>query len=295
MKRITKKAYAKINLHLDITSKYPDGFHEVFTVMQSVSLCDDVEISVDSGAEIEIICSEKEIPTNEKNIAYRAAELFLSETGLIGKSKVSIALEKRVPSCAGLGGGSADAAAVLLGLNELFEYPMSSERLLEFAALIGADVPFCMLGGTAAAHGKGDKISTFLPTPECYIVIAKGSEGISTPWAYRELDRIYSDFSEESYAPHDSSPLCSAIESGDLKKMANSLYNVFESAILPICRDACHIKEVLKESGALGSLMSGSGTAVYGIFDDENAAHRALERIKRSDYVAFLARPVSKF
>ncbi len=288
MNSVTKKGYAKINLHLDVLKKYENGFHEVNTVMQTVSLSDEVTVSTTVGG-ITLSCTSPSVPCDETNIAYRAAALFLAETG--EKLGVAIEIDKQIPIAAGLAGGSADAAATLLALNELCGEPLSCEQLFSLGANLGADVPFCMQGGTAFANGKGDVLHPFPEMPDCFIVVARGGEGASTPWAYRTLDEIYCDFSGGVYTPRDISALKSALEEKEIDKLGERLYNIFESAILPHRPIAVQIKESLISNGAVGAMMSGSGTAVFGIFKKENDAQAAAEKIKKYGHFAVVARP----
>lgn len=293
MDRIVKKAYAKINLHLDIASRYSDGYHEVHTVMQTLSLCDDVEISLNRSFEgIRLSCDMEEIPVDEKNIAWRAAKLYLEEIGEY-ECGIIIDIKKRIPVCAGMGGGSSDAAAVLLGLEEIFGNRIGLNRLLEIGASIGADVPFCMIGSTAYADGKGDKITPLKPLPDCYVAVAQGGEGVSTPWAYKELDRVFQNFSESSYTPHETSKIMRAIDCSDIAEIASNMYNIFEEVVLTERPVVKQIKDTFIEHGALGAMMSGSGTAVFGIFNDKEKAIVAIETAKREGYFACLSRPVS--
>ena len=199
---ITKKAYAKINLFLDVVSRYADGYHEVHTVMQTVSLADDVTVSLEGDNGIEISCNALALPTDERNIVWRASNLFFAEIGEKNSRGIKINIVKRIPISAGLAGGSTNAAAVLCALNEMFGNRISRKRLLELGATLGADVPFCMVGGTAYADGKGDVLHSLPDISDCYMVIAVGGEGVSTPWAYGELDRIFNNFSENIISPY---------------------------------------------------------------------------------------------
>ena len=288
-----KKAYAKINLYLDVISKYDNGYHEVNTIMQTVSLADDIEILLE-GEGVSLVCDKAEIPSDRRNIAWRAAEAFLSECPEISCKGISISIKKNIPSEAGMGGGSADGAAVLCALNEMFGYPIAFERLLEIGGDIGADVPFCMVGGTAFATGKGTDIEPLPDMPDSYIVIAKGSQGVSTPWAFGELDRIYDNFSRRAYSPYDISSLKQSIEAGNVAGMGKELYNVFEKAVFPICEEALDIKNTMLECGSCGALMSGSGTAVFGLFDNEERANEACSALTSKGYFSCVAQPVSK-
>ena len=286
MKVITKKAYAKVNLFLDVISRFPNGYHEIHTVMQTVSLCDDVILSLE-GEGIALSCDNQYIPQNSDNIAWRAAELFLSEIEKDKRCGVRIDIKKRIPVCAGLGGGSADAAAVLCGLNELFDSPISHQRLLCIGAMIGADVPFCMTGGTVYACGTGEVLTDIEPVNDCYIVIAVGGEGVSTPFAYSELDREYNNYKN---------PLSKkrVLEYLSAQNNLEGLYNVFERVILPKRPVAQGLKNILLEGGASVALMSGSGPSVFGIFYDKEKAQKTSDKIGELGYFSYLATPVNR-
>ena len=284
---IAKKAYAKINLFLDVVSRYADGYHEVHTVMQTVSLADDVTVSLEGDNGIEISCNALALPTDERNIVWRASNLFFAEIGEKNRRGIKINIVKRIPISAGLAGGSTNAAAVLCALNEMFGNRISRKRLLELGATLGADVPFCMVGGTAYADGKGDVLQSLPDISDRYMVIAVGGEGVSTPWAYGELDRIFNNFSEEHNRPKPS-----FFSNEDLLK---NLYNIFEEAILPARPIACELKDIMLSSGACGSIMSGSGPAVFGIFDDLTSAQNAISEINKRGYSSYLARPVKQY
>jgi 4-diphosphocytidyl-2-C-methyl-D-erythritol kinase len=218
----------------------------------------------------------------------------LSECPEILCKGISISIKKNIPSEAGLGGGSADAAAVLCALNEMFGYPIAFERLLEIGGDIGADVPFCMVGGTAFATGKGTHIAPISDMPDCFIVIAKGSQGVSTPWAFGELDRIYENFSQRVYAPYDVSVLKKSIDMGDLTSVGGALYNIFEKAVFSVCSEPLEIKNTMLEFGSCGAIMSGSGAAVFGLFESEDKANEACRALASKGYFSYTAQLVSK-
>ncbi|MBO5416931.1 MAG: 4-(cytidine 5'-diphospho)-2-C-methyl-D-erythritol kinase [Clostridia bacterium] len=287
---LTVKAYAKINLHLDVVSKYENGYHEVRNVMQSVSLCDDVEVALNEEGKNSLWCNIPTVPTDEKNIAWRAANLFFEKCGL--SLGADIRINKRIPVAAGMAGGSTDGAAVLKALNELCGNPLSESELLELGGRLGADVPFCIKGGTGYADGIGAQLHDFAKMPPCYLVVACGKEGVSTPWAYSTLDALYLDFAEGVYEPADIGRLESALRSGDVRKMAQSMYNIFESAIEPHRPEVTKIKASLIESGALGAMMSGSGPSVFGIFEDVERARAAVSSLETMKIQAFVAEPV---
>ena len=294
MNKIIKEACAKINLYLDVLSKYKDGYHEVNTVMQTVSLCDDVSVEIFQSDVRSIIVSSDVagIPTDNRNIAWRAAELFLDKIDTTENYTVKIDITKRIPVSAGLGGGSSDAAAVICGLNELLGNRLSLEEMLILGASLGADVPFCIKGGCVFADGKGDSLYTLKNLPQSYVVVARGGEGASTPWAYGMLDKKFNDFADGKYIPYNKKDLVAALENGDLGEIGNNLYNVFELAIFPERPTAAILKNMLVEGGAIGAIMSGSGTAVFGIFDNESRAKESCDRINTLGHFACVSTPV---
>ena len=275
------KAYAKINLTLDVIGKRADGYHEVEMLMQSVSLADTVSVcKTDCG--ITLLCDKEGVPLGEKNTAYKAAKLFLEAADI--KSGVEITIEKIIPMQAGMAGGSADAAGVLFALSELFGKPLTTEKLLEIAQKVGADVPFCLLGGTKMASGIGEKLDDLPKMPDCYIAIVKPNENISTANAYALVDSC------ENLIRPDNKAATAALESGDLAALSKEMRNVFEQATGT--EKTARIKKALIENGALGSIMTGSGSAVFGIFTDKDTAEKALNHAEFSDCETFVAQPV---
>ena len=290
VKSITLKACAKINLHLDVVSKADNGYHEVRTVMQTLSLSDTVRVSLCEDGGIRLTCSFEGLPCDRQNIAYRAAELFFEKTGI--SHGVSIEITKRIPIAAGLAGGSTDAAAVLRALNILCSEPLCLEELCELGARLGADVPFCILGGTKYADGYGEALHDFPKMPECFVVVAKSGEGVSTPLAYSALDEAYRSFESGAHIPVDLSALEKALESGDVLAVSQNTYNIFEGVIEPMRPAVSRIKRVMLDSGALCAMMSGSGPSVFGIYRDEDAAENAVKRLESENIEAFAALPV---
>ncbi len=280
MKILQKDAYAKINLFLDIESKRVDGYHNIISVMQSVSLCDTVTVEYSESAEksIEISCDDPSIPLGEKNIAYKAANLFLDS------GKVKIHIEKRIPAAAGLAGGSTDAAAVLTLLNQLTGNKKSADELLSIGAKIGADVPFCISGGTKLTRGIGEKLTDFKPLSDCYIVISKMGDGVSTPKAYSMLDSMFDNF--ENYRPR--RDFLALLEEENLRGM----FNIFESAVIPERPAVQKIKDTMLRYGAEHSMMSGSGPSVFGIFSSKEKATDACVALTGMGAVAYLCEPV---
>ena len=275
--KCVEKAYAKVNLTLAVGEKRPDGYHEVVSVMQRVSLCD--TLTAEQTREgITLTCSDPALPSGEENLAHRAASLFFRETGIAGG--VALTLEKRIPSQAGLGGGSSDAASALLALRKLYAPALPDTELETMAAALGSDVPFCIRGGTQLATGRGEVLSPLPPLTDGWFVIVKPAESFSTPAMYRRLDEL----------PPAHVPDLPPLQSG-LPALAAGLFNRFEAAV-PAGSAVWDIKVRLAAHGVLASLLSGSGSAVFGLFDAETAACAAVEALRPAWPEIFLARPV---
>ena len=290
---VKENAYAKINLYLDVLSKREDGFHEIKTIMHTVSLADEVTVSVrrsDKSSVRLTVVGQSKLPTDSRNLAVKAAELFLSATLI--KAEVNIKLVKKIPVAAGLAGGSTDAAAVLRALNRAFKKPLTEKRLLSLAAELGSDVPYCLLGGTALCYGRGERIERLPENLKLHIVIASTDEHVSTPFAYSELDRIYSDFTNErtddSERYYDA--IYGSILSGELTN--TQLYNVFENAIFSSYNGAECLKKRIVSLGATHALMSGSGPSIYGAFTDKASAERARDTLISEGVRAYYAETV---
>lgn len=280
MKSVTIKAPAKINLSLDILGKLPNGYHSVEMIMQSIPLFDTVTVDADYGSGIELFCDKEGVPTDSRNTAYKAAELFLSESKI--KSKIKITIDKKIPAAAGMAGGSTDAAAVLKALNVIFENPLSDEEILKLCLKIGADVPFCYLGGCALSQGIGEVLTPISPLENAFIVIAKPQFEVSTKW-------VYQNFKTENVLKHpDTDAVISAISMGDIKKIAENTANVLETVTELEYPIISKYKNLLRENGAVLSMMSGSGPTVFGIFDDEDKANHAFEIMQGLTTDAFI-------
>jgi len=292
MELLTLRAYAKINLHLDITGRREDGYHCVNNVMQSVSLCDTVRMRLREDGQRILRCDHPALACDERNLAWRAAMLLLESVK--EEKGFEIEIEKRIPMQAGLAGGSTDAAAVLAGMNLLLGRPLTKDALCALGARLGADVPFCIAGGTSFADGVGEQLHTFPAMPDCHIVLACAGEGVSTPWAFAALDARYASFDGTVYQPHPLDALRSAMADGCVHRVAEGLYNVFEDVILSERPVAAHLRSVMLSSGALGALMSGSGPSVYAIMPHEAAAQATVQRLKQEGIPAFAVRPVAK-
>ena len=271
--KITRiSAPAKLNLFLDVTGRRDNGYHEIDSIMQSVSLIDELNIEIDSGSGIEVACSSPFAPSGEKNIVWRAAEKYLTENKI--NASLKIELTKNIPSPAGMGGGSADAAALLRELNRHFG-AMDYDELVSLALTVGSDVPFCLRNGTQRVRGLGDKLEPIRDFMyDNIILIAISGEDVPTSQAYKALDEKYDNFRD--YVPSRSpKPLIAAIEKhDDIKAVCAGMYNIFEDVVLPHCPKAQYAKNTMLNCGALGAMMSGSGSAVFGIFrmEDEDKA-----------------------
>ena len=267
---VLEKANAKINLFLDVTSRREDGFHDIKSVMQSVSLCDYIRLSAEASEKtmISITTNHSDLPLDEDNLVYKSAAKYLKHFGI--RAKIDVDLEKHIPVGAGLGGGSSDAAATLRALNKIFGYATETE-LLSMAAELGSDVPFCLVGGTAICTGRGEKMER-IQGNNYHLVISIGNTRISTPKAYAMLDDKYNNFYSSSYTP---------------KIDVTSFYNIFES--VTDIDEIGRIKEIMIKNGAEQVLMSGSGPSVFGIFENENVATEARNRLVDVGFVAFVA------
>ena len=266
-------ACAKLNLSLDVLDKRPDGYHEMKMVMQTVTLRDKLTLETGTGAPLRMQSNLGFLPTDEHNLA-AAALAFCRETGA-DPGGLSIRQEKQIPVCAGMAGGSADAAAVLRGLNEALGLQVSQQRLEEIGALVGSDVPYCVGGGTALAEGRGEILTPLPPLPHCQVVLCKPAFSVSTPELFKTLDGC------RIRRRPDTAGLLAALEAGDLPGVARRMYNVFEDA-LPQRRyqEICAIKTALIQHGALGASMSGTGSTVFGLFDRQAAAEEAFSALK---------------
>lgn len=278
------KGYAKINLHLDIRGIRDDGYHDVETVMQTLTLCDTVTVEIKEECGVSCDCSLAEVPTDERNIAVRAALLYLQR---INSNKgIHVSIEKNIPMAAGLAGGSTDAAATLIALNRLFENKLAEKELLVIGSKLGADVPFCIRGGCAYTDGKGDILHDFPALPKDVVfVVACGGEGVSTPWAYRLMDEVHGNFI--GYKTRGTQTLKNALLN-DPQNFSNHLFNIFEEPVLERRPIASEIKKVLLDFGARAAMMSGSGPSVFAVFENVEMAKTAVKKIKDMGHFASL-------
>ena len=293
MRVVKETANAKINLYLDVISKRPDGFHDIKTVMHSVSLFDEVRLTYNPAKETRIrmqIAGNRFLPVDERNLAVKAVKLFLESAGLT--AYIDISLEKNIPVSAGLAGGSSDAAATLRAMNKLFDRLFSEKALYGMAAKLGSDVPYCLYGKTALCEGRGEIITKLPDNLMLFVVIAASNERVSTPVAYAELDTLYSSFDGSIKTGGDAhyGNLVNAIQNGG--KIDFPLYNVFEESVLPKCENSRKIKARLSELGAQSVLMSGSGPSVFGIFESAEKAISAKEVLLSEGIKAYFAETV---
>ena len=281
--RCTERAYAKINLTLDVGAKRADGYHEITSVMQRISLWDTVTVERGTGCD-SLLCSVPVTEDENDNLCIRAAKVFFAETGLKSDG-VTVTLEKRIPMQAGLGGGSSDAAAVLRALRRLYAPDMGDGRLEALAARLGSDVPFFIRGGTQLATGRGEVVSPLPQLAAGWFVVVKPEEGYATAEMYRRLDEPGSVLVRNSRYMQD------AVAANNVHAVAAELHNSFER-VVPKDSSLRTIKDALRARGALGTLLSGSGSAVFGLFDDREAALAAADALRETWPLTFLAQPV---
>ncbi|MBM7582408.1 4-diphosphocytidyl-2-C-methyl-D-erythritol kinase [Caldicoprobacter guelmensis] len=284
MRRIVLKAYAKINWALDVLGKRPDGYHDVEMVMQSVDLWDAV-ILEEKGEEISVKCSIDSLPVDVTNTAYRAAVLIKKRFGI--EKGIQVELIKNIPVAAGLAGGSADAAAVLVGLSRMWRLNLSKEELMELAGIVGSDVPFCVVGGTALAKGRGEDITELPPAQGIWLVLITPDQRISTAEVYGKLD-----LSKIQKRP-DVTSMVNSLHQRDFKGIALNMVNVLEEVTVGLCPQIRAIKEDVMRQGAVGCCMSGSGPTVYGLFKDEHTARKAYAALKQRHSYCFVVKTVS--
>lgn len=277
MDSVTIKAMAKVNLGLDVLRRRENGYHEVKMVMQTVNLYDTLTFSKRKDGEIAITTNTGELPLDENNLIYKAAKLIFSYTQK--EYGVSIHLDKQIPIAAGMAGGSTDAAATLLGLNTLYEFGLEKEELAGIGVKIGADVPYCIYGGTYLSEGIGEILTKLPDAPDCYVVIAKPQIGVSTKYVYENLHI-------ETVKEHpDVDGMVDAIKAGTLDGVTQKMANVLETVTVKRYPEIDTMKQCLLKNGAENSLMSGSGPTVFGIFKEENKAKDALKELEKTGLV----------
>ena len=285
MTTLYEGAFAKLNLTLDVLGKRPDGYHDIKSVMQAISLRDDIEIDIGTGKPWKLLCDKENIPTDESNLAWKAAKLFFDTTGK-DPDGIEIRITKRIPAQAGLGGGSADAAAVLRALNRHYDAPFSLPALAELGGQIGSDIPFCVLCGTAMAEGRGEKLRPLPNVPDCIFVVCKPDFSVSTPALYAKID-------EKAIAQRpDHRAMESALLAGDLGAVAQNLCNVFDPIVTEDHLELNYIKSIFNSYGAVGYQMTGSGSAVYCIVDNFEYAAVICSMLRENYPQVFIAKPI---
>lgn len=285
MTTLYEGAFAKLNLTLDVLGKRPDGYHDIKSVMQTISIRDDVEIDVGTGKSWTLECTQEGIPTDEKNLAWKAAKVYCDAMQKDPEG-IAIRITKRIPSGAGMGGGSADAAAVLRALNRHYGDPLSILALAELGAQVGSDVPFCVLCGTAMAEGRGERLRKLPDLPDCVFVVCKPAFSVSTPELYQKIDAVVIPKHPDHMAME------SALLAGDIGKIADLIYNVFDPVVTAEHLEMNYIKSICNSYGALGMQMTGSGSAVYAIMPSFEYAAVVCNMLKDNYPNVFIAKPV---
>lgn len=284
---VQEHAYAKLNLTLDVTAKREDGYHDMVMVMQTVSVTDRIVIEETGDRRIRAECNYRYVPTDERNLAVRAARTYLSTIGEMDRG-ILIRMEKSIPVGAGMAGGSADAAAVLRGMNQLCGGKLDRQNLEKLAGEVGSDVPFCIAGGTALARGRGEMLEDLNPMPDCRIVICKPGFSISTPELFRKIDQV-------GLRHHpDTEGMLTALRDRDIREISMRMYNVFEEIDDRRMRSVAEIKSVLLDFGALGAVMTGTGSAVFGVYRDEETAEKCATELRREHRFCRVAKPVER-
>lgn len=271
MDKLQLKAYGKINLGLDVIRKRPDGYHDLDMIMQMVDVYDDVIIEKKAGEEIVVKADAAVLSNGKDNLAYMAAKMLFDEFGI--KSGVEITIHKRIPIAGGMAGGSSDCATTLIGINEMFNLGLSKQQLMERGVKLGADVPYCVLGGTAIARGIGEVLTPLPTPPQCHVIIAKPPISVSTAYVYGHIRP------DEITKRPDVEQMTLAIKEQDLNKLSDLLYNVMEEVTVSEYPVIEKLKSIMLENGALNSIMSGSGPTVFGLFDDREKAQAAMKAL----------------
>lgn len=285
MTTVFEPAYAKINLTLDVLGKREDGYHDLKSVMQTISLRDDIEIDIGTGKPWVLRCDKEGVPCDERNLAWKAAKVYCNAMQK-DPDGLEIRITKRIPSQAGLGGGSSDAAAVLRALNDYYGNPLSILALAELGARVGSDVPFCVVGGTVMCEGRGERLRKLPAMPDCIFVVVKPEFPISTPELFRKIDE-----KPVSNRP-DNQAMESALLAGDLSKVAHNLRNVFDPVVTEDHLELNYIKSIFNSYGAIGYQMTGSGSAVFAIVSEFEIAAVICNMLRDSYPQVFIAKPV---
>lgn len=285
MTTLYEGAFAKLNLTLDVLGKREDGYHDLQSVMQTISIRDDVEIDIGTGKPWKLLCSMEGIPTDETNLAWKAAKIYC-DTMKKDPNGIEIRITKRIPSGAGMGGGSADAAAVLRALNRHYGNPLSIFALAELGAQVGSDVPFCTLCGTAMVEGRGERLRKLPDMPDCIFVVVKPDFSVSTPELYQKIDNV-------AIPKHpDNRAMESALLAGDLEKVVENVYNVFDPVVTEDHLELNYIKSLFRQYGAAGYQMTGSGSAVFAIVSEFEIAAVLCNMLKENYPQVYIGKPV---
>ena len=285
MTTLYEGAFAKLNLTLDVLGKRADGYHDLQSVMQTISIRDDIEIDIGTGKPWKLLCSDESIPMDETNLAWKAAKVYC-DTMKKDPKGLEIRITKRIPSGAGMGGGSADAAAVLRALNRHYGEPLSLFALAELGAQVGSDVPFCVLCGTAMVEGRGERLRKLPDMPDCIFVVVKPEFSVSTPELYKKIDEV-----AIAKRP-DNKAMESALLAGDLLKVAHNLCNVFDPVVTDEHLELNYIKSLFHQYGAVGYQMTGSGSAVFAIVSEFEVAAVICNMLKENYPQVYIGKPV---
>ncbi|MBQ8310082.1 MAG: 4-(cytidine 5'-diphospho)-2-C-methyl-D-erythritol kinase [Clostridia bacterium] len=292
----TERANAKINTYLNVVGRRENGYHDIVSIMQTVSLCDLVSVDFRPSLHTSITLMSSgndRMPNDCRNLAWRAAEKFLQKTGRSGE--VRIVLEKHIPMAAGLAGGSADAAAVLRALNALCDAPLTVGELCELGAMLGADVPFCIRGGSARVTGIGECMEEIPEMPMGTLVVACRGEGVSTPWAYGALDEKYDGFRAVQTEDTRPNAIAAAWQKNDLIASCVHFFNIFEQVVPQVQGDVEVLKRMMVSAGARHAMMSGSGPSVFGVFDSREDAEACCASLQSAGAAAFVCHPCGKY
>ena len=285
MTTLYEGAFAKLNLTLDVLGKREDGYHDLQSVMQSISIRDDVEIDIGTGKPWKLLCSVEGIPTDETNLAWKAAKVYCDALHK-DPDGIEIRILNRIPSGAGMGGGSADAAAVLRALNRHYGEPLSVLALAELGAQVGSDVPFCVLCGTAMVEGRGERLRKLPDMPDCIFVVCKPEFSVSTPELYKKIDQVAIAKRPDNQAME------SALLAGDLLTVSQNLCNVFDPVVTQDHLELNYIKSIFHQYGAVGYQMTGSGSAVFAIVSEFEVAAVICNMLKENYPQVYIAKPV---
>ena len=285
MTTLFEPAYAKVNLTLDVLDKRADGYHDIKSIMQTISLRDDIEIDIGTGKPWNLVCDKEGIPADESNLAWKAAKVYFERINC-DPNGLEIRITKRIPSQAGLGGGSADAAAVLRALNKHYDNPLSILALAELGGLVGSDVPFCTICGTAMVEGRGEKLRKLSDMPDCVFVICKPDFSVSTPELYQKIDSVAIAKRPNHVAME------SALLEGDLGKVAENIWNVFDPVVTESHLELNYIKSIFNSYGAIGQQMTGSGSAVFAVVPNFEYAAVICNMLKENYPQIYIAKPV---